>query len=822
MFIKKCLKNNWFLFLLFIFITSIFFYKSIFNGYIPFPGDILIAEYSPWKYESFLGYNPGSYPNKAQYFDVIRQLYPWKTFAIDQMKLFQLPLWNPYNFSGTPLLANNQSAPFYPINIVFFVLPYAFSWAIFIFLQPLLSLFFTYLYLRLLSLSKTASVMGSVSFSFSLFMSVFLEYGNIGHSFLWLPLILYGIEKSFKKISWHSYLVPLGIAMSFLAGHLQISFYVFGFAVIYLLVRGLEQKKKEILRPIALFLIMLLGLGVSSIQLIPTFELLKYSARVPHDYISFIENLLIQPSQLILFISPDFFGNPAVRNYLLNDSYPGNALYIGFAGFILALYSLFLIKKNKIVLFFSLAAVFLLLLIVRWPLTEFLYKLNIPIISSSSPSNALFLIAFSLSVLSAFGFETLAKLKGFKKFGPLFFLLGIISLVWGVVFLLNLNISTKNFIYSSGLFGIIFIIFLAFYVFKKKIILYLPRTAMLRSLEGELILKREAKLPNAPTVRSWVRGLLLPILIFDLLFFFLRFNPFVPKEMVYPDTEIIQEIKRYSSIDRIYGYGAAHIEPNFETQLKVYSIEGYDPLYSKDYGEFIYSSFDGKIVKQFNQTSRSNAIVPPAFGEENFTSNSYRQRILNLLGVKYILNRTESNTLDSTFPSNTFEKIYDRNGWSIYENKEALPRYFLAGAYGTYSNDKEFEEKFFNNDFDLKTILLENGFNFNISKNASGSVELVSYKPNKVEFKTSTDGSMLLFLSDTYFSGWKAYVNGLEIDIYKANYAFRAVEVPPGQSSVIFEYNPESFYLGFKVSIISLIALIILTGYLRYGIYKKT
>src|SRR3989344_9051900 len=93
-------------FLILFFVTAIFFYKTFLHGLVSFPGDLLIAEYNPWKTYSYLGYNPGSYPNKAQYFDVLRQLYPWKTLSISQLVSGNIPLWNPYNFSGAPHMAN--------------------------------------------------------------------------------------------------------------------------------------------------------------------------------------------------------------------------------------------------------------------------------------------------------------------------------------------------------------------------------------------------------------------------------------------------------------------------------------------------------------------------------------------------------------------------------------------------------------------------------------------------------------------------------------------------------------------------------------------
>src|SRR5258706_14461066 len=95
-------KEIIFALIVFLFITAVFFYKTFLYGFIPFPGDLLISEYNPWKTFSYLGYAPGGYPNKAQYFDVIRQLYPWKTLSISLLKRGIFPLCNPYDFSGSP------------------------------------------------------------------------------------------------------------------------------------------------------------------------------------------------------------------------------------------------------------------------------------------------------------------------------------------------------------------------------------------------------------------------------------------------------------------------------------------------------------------------------------------------------------------------------------------------------------------------------------------------------------------------------------------------------------------------------------------------
>ena len=395
------MKKNILYFLFLLGVTGAFFYKTIIFGHVPFPGDLLVSEYSPWKYYSYLGYNPGSYPNKAQYFDVLRQMYPWKTLSISLLKQGIVPLWNPYNFSGTPLLANIQSAVFYPLNFLYFLLPQIYAWSVLVFFQPLLAGFFTFLYARRIGLSKISSIFSSISFAFSSFMTVWLEYNTIGQVILWLPLILLNIEKLLvkKTILWEVLLIA-SLAFSIFAGHIQVAFYLFLFSFVYALFRNGN---------FFYFLILFLfSAGLSAIQLLPAFELISNSARSSHQYSDIVNKILIQPWQLIMLFVPDFFGNPATRNYLIPDTYIGKVTSIG----LVPLFFVFLVlirKKNPIVKFFLWACLFVLLFVTLNPFTYFLYKFNIPFVSDSAPTLCVFILCFSLSILSGFGVDIFRK-----------------------------------------------------------------------------------------------------------------------------------------------------------------------------------------------------------------------------------------------------------------------------------------------------------------------------------------------------------------------------------------------------------------------------
>ncbi len=67
-------------------------------------------------------------------------------------------------------------------------------------------------------------------------------------------------------------------------------------------------------------------------------------------------------------------------------------------------------------------------------------------------------------------------------------------------------------------------------------------------------------------------------------------------------------------------------------------------------------------------------------------------------------------------------------------------------------------------------------------------------------------------LTDNYYPGWKAYLDGNGKEIIRADFSFRGVEAPAGSHSVIFKYQPGSYKIGLIVTIISLSAIFLITA----------
>jgi uncharacterized membrane protein YfhO len=146
---------------------------------------------------------------------------------------------------------------------------------------------------------------------------------------------------------------------------------------------------------------------------------------------------------------------------------------------------------------------------------------------------------------------------------------------------------------------------------------------------------------------------------------------------------------------------------------------------------------------------------------------------------------------------------------------------FLASGYEVNNSEEQIITRLFDANFDpAKYVILESDPHFAVDFNAVGSAEIVSYSPNKVVVKTQSDGNKILFLSDTYFPGWKATIDGQSVEIFRANFALRAVPILAGSHEIIFTYDPLSFKLGLLISGVS-IGGIVLFAILRLWRKKK-
>lgn len=766
----------WVVLFLYLLITVVIFRPYFFEKLVPFPANLLVSHYSPWKDYDWEGY-PNGPPNKPIGFDNLRYFYPYLEVSLQELSQGRLPLWNPYNFSGNVHIAAYQPAVFYPLNILYYILPRIDAWSILVLIQPLLAGFFMYLFLGCL-LSRTASFFGGLVFGLSGWMLVLSEETLVlGHAAIWLPLILYSLEKLRQKASPSNlFLLAASIACTVLAGFLQTTIYVAAAALSWIIFR-LKQKSRNRRWPVHLVLVLLLVMLICAVQIWPAVQSYFLSPRGAVDAKFLFDGYLMPPWHLATFLVPDFWGNPGSYNYFGSGFYYEKVIYLGIPAFLLAFLALVTPVKNRQLSFFRYFGLITLAL-GFFPAGWLLYYSHLPLVSTMIPSRIFFLSTFAFSVLAAFGLDIYLKEQSVPKrlrWPLLFSLVTLISLWLAVIFGKNLfpgaafiKVATRNLIFSTVVCTATWFLF------------FLPKYSQRLS-------KKTAAF-----------GLVL-ISLFCSFYFANKYLYFSERRFVFPEVPVISQLKKIAGINRIWGYGNGYLEKSLNAYYGLYSVEGYDALFPARYGQLLYAQ--NTAGKLSSQISRSDAQLKFASERDALFDDPYRRRLMSLLGVKYVL---ESKTGEGKnwqqssvrFPPNGFRPAWEDDRYRIWENKEALPRAFLVTEYLVETDPQKIVDQVFNPDFPLgEMVVLEKEPEIAIDQRqpARTDVEIISYQPSRVEIITQSPVNTLLFLSDNYYPGWQVRIDQAPTEILRADFSFRAVAVPEGRHRLVFTFVPAVF-----------------------------
>ena len=758
-------------FIFFIFLVAVFFFKTIFKNLIPMPADLIVGIYYPWRDYQWLGFPAGVPFKNGLLSDIVSIIYPWRIYGIELMKASKLPLWIPHALAGQPLLANFQSALFYPINIIFFLFSEIDAWTIYIMLQPLLTCIFTYFFLKSQKVSKEAAIFGSIIFAFSGFNLVWLEYGIIGHTGLWFPLILLAVYRINEKVNLEWFMLgALSVGFSFLAGYPQISIYLLIAAFCYAL--SLNLKKRNFLSIALVIGFFLLGILISSVQLIPGWELINNSIRNEDVASRAFNQGYISLKHLLIFVFPDYFGNPATQNFWGSLPYNETAGFVGICGLILAFYGFFAKQKN---INFYRAFCLLSLLILFKPFGSLIQVLKIPGLATASIGRVFFLIDFFLAVLASFGLDKFSKNQDLSSFKKIVICLSVILAVFwfwiikqarninNLVIISQLKVSQRNMILSSVVFVIVALLVLISNRFRK--------------------------------IRKIAPWLLILLVTFELFRFGWKYNSFSKKDWLFPKTGLTDFLKQRIGIDRFVGL----IPQGMSIPYAISSIEGYEPLMIRRFN---------LLANLINETKMNDFSV----GSRWVKVNNFDSRLLDLMGVRYILS-DQDQYLGKR--QETSELIFQYGRSRIWHNLDAYPRVFLFHDYQVVEEDKQIGALLFNPQFNLrKTLILNENIAGDFASFLDSSDKIIVHEDlywfNQPVFEVESQTDSLLFFSDNYYPGWQAFVDGKETSIYRANLTFRAIKMPAGKHNVKFIYRPKSFQIGAWLSCLGLAFLLFL------------
>lgn len=772
--------------------------------------------------------------------DNIAYYYPVFDYIKESFLNNKLPFWNPHIVCGYPLIAVPNNLPF--LNVIFGLkLSQIMDNSIKIFAY----LVFMYLYLRMLKLSRFAVFVGI------LILMVVLKASSLVYLF---PAAFYFVEKMIQEKNIRSAIWPgLILALSFLTGHPQYNLYLCYALGLYVCVRVFYERggSKTVIRIFSYFLLaLLLMFLLSAVQILPSYEMMKLSNRM--EGLTFREsvgNTSIPPWQTISFLLPNTFGNYYNGTEWAGTNF-GLGLYIGISGLVFLVLAILKERKNIYVLTFIIIGVgsFLLSMGKYTPLYRVAYYILPGFNLFRGANRIVCLFNLAAAVLCAFGTDYFFKriatnISVLRKIQKIFLRSTLISVTLLIIFILlreNL-LSLGKYIIETCIYG------KAGHPFNESF--YTDKLSALYRLNAIGIAKFVAVVMAVYLTIIWylrkkntfvLKAITLSIICGDLLLAGVTFDKQLPVTMmgeprVYNDTpQCIDYLKRDNQYFRIMTLGGS-IPANLSMRYGLYNVKGYEALYIWRY----YNFWNKLVMKDCAYERDFSEVWRSLIGfDENEKITDYNKKMIDLLGVKYLLSPTHivhseldlvhiasetANTKPLLLPnaySNSLLLEYKRKEIAyypdtvvynkkiyIYKNTTSLPIASLVNDFEVAKSEDEAIAKLKQSDFNPRSkVLLEEPVNINIEQERKSnpiekSVAIVTYKPGSIQLSVDTPQASFLVISEAWYPGWQAYVDKHKTKIYKANYAFKAVVVPSGKHTIMLSYTPFYFLCGLYMTL---------------------
>jgi len=761
-------------------------------------------------------------PHNELLSDLVLENLVWKQFIVQSLQAGELPLWNPHLFAGAPFLAAGQHSALYPFSALFYVLPLTRAYGLFTVLQLWMAGAFMYVLCRTLRMGRFPALIAGITYQLSAFFLVSVVFTMIIAAAAWLPLLLAIIEIMVRKQEEKGtgpfvpivYVVIGAVALGIhiLAGHPEILVYTLMVMAFYALVRLLLLwRRVGSWRPalrLAFWLVLTtgLGIGLGSVQLIPLFELVTRNFREGSVTYSDVVGWAYPTRQVLTFLLPDFFGNPAhhgywdlvsrqwesvdrifwgIKNYVEAGSYLGILpLLLAIVGVIGSFQSR---EGRRHIWVFAALAVISLLLIFGTPLYAILYYGLPGIKQLHSPFRWVFPYTLSIAVLAGFGAKRLMALRrayrmddGKEAVRPEVYRPWVSLLTWGSIwgglillvglaivylvpgpfipladrFVASLDKAQEAF--SSGQMFLSYqwrnLLVFSIMLVASGIVLRISRCPIY------LPIRRSANVQ----IPIW-QPLTVIVVAVDLLLFGWGFNPAANPtwlEFTPPSIEFLKEQAAEGDPWRITTYrpegSTKTLNPNIPWFQGLQDVRGYDSIIPAQYVAYMRAiESQGELL--YNQ-------IAAIYGVENLSSP-----LLDLLTVRYVITEGEISNPD-------YELVYDGKV-RIYQNTDVLPRAFALprveivheakpSASGSGQIPPELQAS-----FDPREVILLDGTTLSAAQGTSYPItdaswsltpaNVVAYGQNTVFVDVEMPGAGWLVLADSYFPGWKAYRSDL-------------------------------------------------------------
>lgn len=366
---------------------------------------------------------------------------PLRVAAANLVLSGHLPLWNPYIFSGMPMLGAAQGGLLFPLNWFYLVFSPAVATDLMVISAYMLAASGAYFFARRTGASIAGAIVTSLIWQAGGFLIGQISHINIVHTAAMLPWVLWALERYVGNRGRASGpLLAALVALQAFAGHQQTLAYSLMLVAAYAIVSALTDLENR-KRYLSSFFFLAAGVLLAAVQIVPTFELLRNSPRVTATY-EFFSSFSMPRSFVTTFVAPYVMGGGDGR--LFRAPYIGQAYYteyVAYAGVLaimLALLAL-LLKPDTRTKFWAIAAVCGLVLAFGRGAPLYLYRIiyYVPVLNLFRvPARHLMEVNFAIAVLAGRGLTSLAAMRGSKA------ALRRVAIVGAAVFLLTLMVVT--------------------------------------------------------------------------------------------------------------------------------------------------------------------------------------------------------------------------------------------------------------------------------------------------------------------------------------------------------------------------------------------
>lgn len=672
--------------------------------------------------------------------DLWGQLYPVWSFVAEWLQRGVFPLWDNRMMGGDPILAEGQYGLFNPLNWPLFLAYPIPKWLVL--LRGVLSLWLAgaglYLYLHhspVWRLGTPASLVGAIAYMFADPFVVHLGHPQFNDCMAWLPWSLWAVDRAVRRARGIP-LAALAIALLVLAGHGQASLYGAVTVGFYGLWQGAEGGWPKGLRRLGrLGLVGLVGVALAAPALLPGLERLPLTERagVPWELRRGYE---FPPTMLVDFLTPAYHGRGAQGFWPPWDRVESG--YVGAVALCLAgLGVLGGLRQRRAwmpILLGVLAYTFS--LGYQGPLYPHLAHL--PLFAESwKTARAIFLVSFALAIAAGLGVERLRSgLRGTAR-------------LWVCGLAL-----------SAGL---------VWYLAPRWVMGVPEGPSRIHALVG---LRSAASVVWGTTLlgwgaaagRRWAYAGLPLLLLAELV----AMGALAEVEPAPEEREYHPEALAFLRADP--GWFRVDVDPTARGL--------WPPVFLQMAGfEVPQGTGNPMELREFNVLRWS---IPSA------TNPAYR-----LLGVKYLIVPKGS----PPGGEGIWPVFMDDPAVDVHLNTMALPRVWLVYRTEPVATYGEALQRVLDDGFRPEEVaVVQDGPRLDAA--GRGRIEVGYYDPNRVLLRVQTDAPALLVISDTFYPGWRAIVDGDRVPIYHANAAFRGVLIPIGTHRVEMCLEPCSLQIG--------------------------